>query len=70
MKWIKEVIDIGRSDGQVIASHIEDMSESEIENSIRLHKAGRCGHMPIRDEEGFMYDIRTCALCGAHLGFI
>lgn len=30
----------------------------------------RCKHILRVDEDGFMYDIRTCWVCGANLGLI
>lgn len=56
--------------GRVIASTCRKATESEIAETAEKHARGECDHKVIKDEYGYMYDIRSCAICGKFLDLI
>jgi hypothetical protein len=55
---------------QVFASTIEIATEEQIQEARQLNSKGKCPHTIVVDEEGWMYDFRSCAICGKGLGLI
>lgn len=37
---------------------------------IRFSATGKCLHRIVRDTKGWLYDTRSCAICGAGIGAI
>jgi hypothetical protein len=67
---MKEVV-TERFAGQIIASTLEDVHDAEIEQERqRVTNGGSCTHSIVKDEPGYLYDIRTCVICGQGLGAI
>lgn len=57
--------------GQVISSRLEDVSTDEIIKATEIFlDTANCDHSIVSDSPGYMYDIRTCAICGEGLGTI
>lgn len=54
----------------VSTSEIAKATPSQIQEAVALHQKGKCPHNIIRDEAGYIYDIRYCAICGKCLGLI
>lgn len=54
----------------IICSTVRPATEPEIKEARRLHSTGKCKHKIIQDEERWMYDFRSCAICGKGLGVI
>jgi len=54
----------------VVVSKNKHPEIEEIERCVALYQAGECSHELFKDEPGWMYDVRHCALCGAGLGAI
>lgn len=48
----------------VISSEVRPATQSEIDECKRLYESGLCPHTIIRDEPGWLYDLRICAICG------
>lgn len=54
----------------IVASTVQPSTLEEIKEAMRLHKKGQCKHNIVIDESFYLYDIRTCAICGRGLGAI
>lgn len=70
MKPMREVVTdrIGR---HVLASHLLEVSEEEIDAAkINYQETGNCDHSIVFDEPCWMYDIRSCYICGEGLGTV
>lgn len=70
MKPMREVVTerIGRA---VVASYLLEVSEEEIDVAkTSYQKTGNCDHSIVSDEPGWMYDIRSCYICGEGLGTV
>jgi len=59
-----------RSGGDIVISTVRPATTEEIEEARRLHALGECPHNIVRDEKGWMYDLRSCVTCGKGLGAI
>jgi hypothetical protein len=55
---------------QIIRSYVVPATKKDIILAKKLHKQGKCKHDIIKDESGYMYDFRNCAICGKGLGTI
>jgi hypothetical protein len=56
--------------GTVIKSKVRLATKEDIQNSENLHKQGKCDHKIFYDEYYWLYDVRTCAICGTGLGTV
>lgn len=57
--------------GTVLASTIRPATVHEVQRAnARYASGGQCDHTLIKDEAGWMYDYRSCAVCGKGLGAI
>jgi hypothetical protein len=54
----------------VLASTVRGATKEDIKRSLRLHKKGVCDHKVVEDSYGWMYDFRSCAICGKGLGTV
>lgn len=54
----------------VIASTIRAATPEDIARAKQLHAKGRCDHSVVKDTDGWLYDIRSCAICGQGLGTV
>ena len=54
----------------VLASKVRDATEEDIKKEMENHKNGNCQHTIVKDELGWMYDFRSCAICGKGLGTV
>ena len=59
-----------RIGNHVLASKLHNPSFKEIREAKRLHLKGECPHTIVRDTQAYMYDFRTCAICGKGLGTV
>lgn len=66
--YVEEVTE--RFCGVVIASKIRPATPEDIEKAKALHKLGECPHNVVKDDHGWLYDIRYCAICGEGLGTV
>lgn len=55
---------------RVLASVVTPATPEQIAEAKRLHSEGKCPHTIIVDEAGWMYDFRSCAICGEGLGTV
>lgn len=46
------------------------INDGEIAQTKLKELRASCKHEAFYDTEGLPYDIRTCAICGAHLGLV
>lgn len=51
-------------------SNVRRATEDDIETALALHETGKCDHSIIYDEAGWLYDLRTCAICEEGLGTV
>ena len=56
--------------GHIVASDVRLATEKEIEAARKLHEAGKCPHNIVVDEKGWLYDYRSCFVCGCGLGTV
>ena len=57
--------------GRVESSDIRGATKEEYDFALEQYKKNKkCSHNIVHDEAGFMYDFRTCAICGKGLGLI
>lgn len=56
--------------GQIISSDVTPATEKDVREAQTLHGQGNCPHNIVTDEAGYMYDTRTCFVCGKFLGLI
>lgn len=54
----------------VVQSNIRKPTFNEIRDCWLKAKSGKCPHTIIKDEAAYMYDIRSCAVCGQGLGVV
>lgn len=54
----------------VIASNVRPATGLEVELAQKEHLEGGCKHNIVRDECGWLYDYRFCAICGIGLGVV
>lgn len=55
----------------ILASRLEDITECELEKAQKDFESSReCDHSLVKDEPGWLYDFRSCAICGKGLGAI
>jgi hypothetical protein len=55
----------------IVESDVEPVGENVVKAARQRYKeTGRCDHSLIVDESGFLYDIRSCAVCGVGLGAV
>jgi hypothetical protein len=66
--FVEEVTErIGK---HVLASKVRDATIDDIKKELKNHKNGKCSHSVVEDEKGWLYDFRSCAICGAGLGTV
>lgn len=57
--------------GHIISSTVREATNKEIKTAkTNFEKTGKCLHNLIIDEPAWLYDYRSCAICGAGLGAI
>ncbi len=54
----------------VLASTVREANDEDIELAKHLHSLGKCPHNVVLDEEGWLYDFRSCYTCGKGLGTV
>lgn len=55
----------------VVASTCREATLDEVERAVARHaESGECEHNLFTDDSGYMYDVRSCAICGRGLGAI
>lgn len=54
----------------VLASNIRKPTIEEVSAEIDNHAFNTCNGTIIVDEHGYLYDLRSCAICGKGLGTI
>jgi hypothetical protein len=55
----------------VISSKIRDATDEEIDEARKLYNEQKiCDHSLVVDTSAYMYDFRTCAICGKGLGTV
>lgn len=54
----------------IVGSTVQLATEEEIEYARLQYSLGKCPHDIVYDEPGWLYDSRTCGVCGISLGFI
>jgi len=54
----------------VVISTVRPATAEEIVVAQRLNEKGECPHNIIQDEQGWMYDFRSCFTCGKGLGTV
>ena len=54
----------------VFASTIRPATIQDVHAAEEQHRLGKCAHSVVHDEHGWMYDFRSCAICGAALGAV
>jgi hypothetical protein len=59
-----------RMGGIITKSINRQATKEEIIQAFIDYSRGKCKHSLIHDEKGWMYDIRSCLLCGEGLGVI
>ena len=65
--YFKEIVQeaIG---GIVILSTVEEVSAEEFSSALKdFEDTGYCDHSYVKDEYFWLYDIRSCAVCGKGL---
>lgn len=62
--WVEEVA-TATTYNRVRPATLEELNDCRYR-----HFDGKCPHTIIRDIDGFAYYIRTCVVCGAHIGLI
>jgi hypothetical protein len=54
----------------VTASTVRPATRTDVLCAALSRAYGKCQHTVVFDVSGFIYDIRKCYTCGAHLGYI
>ena len=54
----------------VLASDCLEVTEERLDDNLKLFYAGKCPHEIIEDEDMWLYDVRSCAICGQGLGTV
>lgn len=55
----------------VISSDLKEVTVEEVvEAKETFQRSGYCDHSLVEDVPGWLYDIRSCAICGKGLGAI
>lgn len=54
----------------VLASNVREATEEEVAEARKLHEEGKCPHTIVKDEYGWLYATRSCAICGRGLGTV
>jgi hypothetical protein len=66
--WFEDVQE--RLGPHVLRSTCRPATVAEVEECVRRHMEGDCPHTIVQDERGWLYDSRSCAVCGRSLGFV
>jgi hypothetical protein len=56
--------------GHIVSSTLRPATLKDIEEAKEKYKTGHCDHRIIVDEPRWMYDFRSCYICGKGLGCI
>jgi hypothetical protein len=56
--------------GHITRSEVRKATTEEIEEAKSSYLAGKCKHKLVQDTTSHLFDVRSCALCGAGLGAI
>jgi hypothetical protein len=56
--------------GHIVGSTIRSATEDDIQIAQALHAVGKCTHRVVKDTPGWLYDFRSCFVCGKGLGAI
>lgn len=54
----------------VLASNIRQATMEDVKKAVELYKNGKCSHNIVADEQGWLYDFRSCFVCGKGLGTV
>ena len=67
--YFEEIIE-GSHEYMVVSSKVTPATKAQIKKAQEEFKAGKCKHQIIYDEAGWLYDVRSCGICGVGLGLI
>jgi hypothetical protein len=56
--------------GHIINSEVRKATKEEVDNAKSQYLAGKCEHILVQDSNSYLYDARSCDLCGKGLGAI
>jgi hypothetical protein len=56
--------------GHIIQSEVRKATKEEIAEAELNYLAGNCKHSLVQDSASFLFDFRSCALCGSGLGVV
>jgi len=66
----KEIV-TERIGNNILASRIEEVTEEEIKSSKKLFETQNiCAHSIVVDYRSWLYDFRSCHICGKGLGTV
>ena len=55
--------------GKIVASNLRKASEEEVEEArLKYAVKGECDHSLVIDEDCWIYNVRSCAICKTGLG--
>lgn len=60
----------GRIGPHILSSTIRPATKEDVAHAKGLHADGKCDHSVIKDTPGWLYDFRSCAICGTGLGAV
>lgn len=66
--WVETVT--SRIGPHILASNLRPATQADLQAARELHAAGKCPHNVVRDTYGWLYDFRSCAVCGQGLGTV
>lgn len=56
--------------GHILASTLHKATQEDIDASVKKYLAGQCDHSCVIDDPSWLYDVRSCFVCGAGLGTV
>jgi len=57
--------------GHVIRSDVRPATPEEVQKKKETYEqTGECDHTIVKDDYGWLYDIRSCGICGTGLGTV
>lgn len=66
--FVEEVTErIGK---HILSGRIRAATSDDISKCQKLHQLGKCDHSIVYDIPGWLYDFRSCYVCGQGLGTI
>lgn len=59
-----------RIGGHILASTVRPATEEDVRIAREEHARGECKHNVVEDTSGWLYDTRSCYICGKGLGTV